>query len=264
MSDDFMSGFLAGQSDSNNGGFFGNEGLWAVIILAIIFGWGRNGSFGGGSCGGDGMPYVINAGGWGGSGGFDAAVQRGFDNSAVITKLNGIENGLCSLGYDQLAQMNGINANIAAGFAGVNNAICTLGYQAADLAHGTNLALMQGFTGVQAGQTALSTQLAQCCCDNKAMLADLKYTMANQTRDIMDGQAAGFRAVLDDLCKLRIEQKDDKIASMAQYINKLELAASQSAQNDYIVDRLTPKAPIAAFTVPAPWQYGSCNNQGCC
>ena len=39
--DDFATGYLAGQDGgNNNGGFFGNEGLWAVIILAIIFGWG--------------------------------------------------------------------------------------------------------------------------------------------------------------------------------------------------------------------------------
>ena len=42
--DDFATGYLAGQDGgNNNGGFFGNEGLWAVIILAIIFGWGTNG-----------------------------------------------------------------------------------------------------------------------------------------------------------------------------------------------------------------------------
>lgn len=43
--DDFATGYLAGQDGGNNGGggFFGNEGLWAVIILAIIFGWGTNG-----------------------------------------------------------------------------------------------------------------------------------------------------------------------------------------------------------------------------
>ena len=42
MGNELLAGFLAGQSDGNkNEGFFGNEGLWAVIILAIIFGWGR-------------------------------------------------------------------------------------------------------------------------------------------------------------------------------------------------------------------------------
>lgn len=56
--DDFATGYLAGQDGgNNNGGFFGNEGLWAVIILAIIFGWGTNGY---GRNGGDnGIQYVM-------------------------------------------------------------------------------------------------------------------------------------------------------------------------------------------------------------
>ena len=63
--DDFATGYLAGQDGgNNNGGFFGNEGLWAVIILAIIFGWGTNGY---GRNGGDNgmnayIPYLVGTG----------------------------------------------------------------------------------------------------------------------------------------------------------------------------------------------------------
>lgn len=61
MGNELLAGFLAGQSDSNknNGGFFGNEGLWAVIILAIIFGWGRNNFGGGGSDASATIPYMM-------------------------------------------------------------------------------------------------------------------------------------------------------------------------------------------------------------
>lgn len=63
--DDFATGYLAGQDGgNNNGGFFGNEGLWAVIILAIIFGWGN---YGNGRNGGDNgmasyIPYLVGTG----------------------------------------------------------------------------------------------------------------------------------------------------------------------------------------------------------
>lgn len=248
MADDFVTGMLAGQADNNNGFGFGGEGLWAVIILAIIFGWGRNGSgFGGGSGGGD-IYY---------GGGFEGAIQRGFDTNTIINKLNGLENGLCDGFYAQntnlLNGFSGVQNTLAQGFAGLNTALVTQGYE------------------TRMGTQAVQNQLASCCCDLKAGLGDIKYTMATDTcalktqiatstRDIVDNQNAGFRAILDDLCKMRIEAKDDKIASQAQYISKLELAASQQAQNNYIVDRLSPKPPVAAFQVPAPWQY---SNNGC-
>ena len=80
--DDFATGYLAGQDGgNNNGGFFGNEGLWAVIILAIIFGWGTNGY---GRNGGDNgmnsyIPYLVGTGATG-QGGADtrAALSEGF------------------------------------------------------------------------------------------------------------------------------------------------------------------------------------------
>ena len=246
MADDFVTGMLAGQADNSNGFGFGGEGLWAVIILAIIFGWGRGGMFGGGS-GGD-IYY---------GGGFEGAIQRGFDTNTIINKLNGLENGLCDGFYAQntnlLNGFSGVQNTLAQGFAGLNTALVTQGYE------------------TRMGTQAVQNQLASCCCDLKAGLGDIKYTMATDTcalktqmatntRDIIDSQNAGFRAILDDLCKMRIEAKDDKIASQAQYISKLELAASQQAQNDYIVDRLSPKPPVAAFQVPAPWQY---SNNGC-
>ena len=79
MGNELLTGFLAGQGDSNNrdGGFFGNEGLWAVIILAIIFGWGRNG-FGGNNGDSSGMgalPYVMAAGTQGGLTRADRAIM---------------------------------------------------------------------------------------------------------------------------------------------------------------------------------------------
>lgn len=76
--DDFATGYLAGQDGgNNNGGFFGNEGLWAVIILAIIFGWGTNGY---GRNGGDNgmnsyIPYLAVTGRW--------SRRRTLPNSAI-------------------------------------------------------------------------------------------------------------------------------------------------------------------------------------
>lgn len=73
--DDFATGYLAGQDGgNNNGGFFGNEGLWAVIILAIIFGWGNYGNGRNGSDNGMAsyIPYLVGTGATG-QGGNDTA-----------------------------------------------------------------------------------------------------------------------------------------------------------------------------------------------
>ena len=86
----------------NNG--FGGEGWWALIILLALFGgWGDYGFGGAGRAGSAGAAtlagYVTQA-----------DLQRGFDTQAITNKLNGLENGMASLGYDQLAQMNTLGA----------------------------------------------------------------------------------------------------------------------------------------------------------
>lgn len=191
--DDFATGYLAGQDGgNNNGGFFGNEGLWAVIILAIIFGWGN---YGNGRNGGD-------------------------------------------------------------------NAI--------------SLAIMQEGNARQAGQTAIQTQLASCCCENKQLIGDLKYTIAQQdcatrqaiadnARAIVDNCNANFRSMMDYFTQ-------DKIATLTAENQSLKFAASQDRQNallttvmsqqtDTILSRVNPR-PIPAYQVANPNVGVNCC--GCC
>lgn len=243
---DFITGMLAGGQ--NDDGFGGGGWLGAVIILAIIFGWGNGGyGFGGG---GNGQQvrdmYTLNS--------DFATLQRQLSDgfSTVEKGTDTIRNGLCDGFYTNAQLINGVNTNI---MQGVN----TLQAQAADCCCKT-----------QSGIQGINTSIASALADVKYQMATdtcaIKTQMNTNTRDIIDSQNAGFRAILDDLCKMRIEQKDAKIAEQAQRINALELAASQAAQNNYIVDRLSPKPPVAAFQVPAPWQYGNCgcNQNTCC
>lgn len=288
--DDFATGYLAGQdgNGNNNGGFFGNEGLWAVIILAIIFGWGNGGYGNRGDSGAN--PAIIYP-----AGGFTAsstdtrmALSEGFYQQDTSRALQGIQSGICSLGYDQLAQMNGINANIASGFAGVNNAVCTLGYQNAQLINGlersvangdnaTQLAIMQEGNARQAGQTAIQTQIASCCCENKQLIGDLKYTIAQEdcatrqsiadnARAIMDNCNANYRSLMDYFVQ-------DKIATLTAENQNLKFAASQQAQNalltnamcqqtDTILNRVNPR-PIPAYQVANPNIGVNCCNTCC-
>lgn len=124
-----------------------------------------------------------------------------------------------------------VNTSLLNGFHGVDNAVCNLGYQTQQGFNATQMAMMQN-------QNALQTQLAQCCCENRAGQADIKYqmatdtcalqtAMANNTRDIIDNQNANYRGLMDwmvqrDMDALRTENQN------------LKLAASQAAQNNYI------------------------------
>lgn len=144
------------------------------------------------------------------------------------------------------------------------------GFQFNDLQNGIRgleRGLCDGFYGVQNGFNALSSQLAQCCCDNRAAIADLKYTAAQEacatrnlmqtnTRDIIDAQNAGTRAILDFLTQ-------DKIATLTAENQSLKFAASQSAQNAFItanqeaqtaelIRRLGRDVPVPAYVVPNP------------
>lgn len=253
--DDFATGYLAGQDGGNNNGgglFGGNQGIWIVVILAmILMGWGGN--YGRNSGGDSGMsayiPYLVGTGATG-QGGADtrAALSEGFYQQDTSRSLAGIQSGICSLGYDQLAQMNGINANIASGFAGVNSAI------------------MQEGNARQAGQTALATQFASCCCENKQLIGDLKYTIATEdcatrqaiadnARAVIDNCNANYRAMMDYFTQ-------DKIATLTAENQSLKFAASQdrqnallttamSAQTDTILNRVNPR-PIPAYQVANP------------
>lgn len=231
----------AATGNNRNDGW--GDGAWWIVIL-LIFGWG---GFGGG-WGGNGM-----------NGGVGAEVQRGFDTQTIVSKLDGISNGICSLGYDQLSQMNGINQNISNGFNGVDRAICNLGYQTQNGFNTTNVALMQA-------QNALQTQLANCCCENREGQAQIRYDMSTQACETRQAIADSTRNILDFLTQ-------DKIATLTAENQSLKFQASQTAQNAFItanqeaqtaelIRRINP-APVPAFTVPAPYAYAGCGN-GCC
>ena len=273
MGNDLLTGFLAGQSDNNGnsgnngGGFFGNEGLWAVIILAIIFGWGNGNGFGnrgGGNNGGDNVtvvPYPAPSfGGFGGSYPTEAILQRSLDTQTVIGKLDGITQGICDSTF---ALTNAVNSGnntlqmgVMQGFNGVDRAVCTLGYQ------------------TQAGFNALGNQLATCCCETKSAIGDVKHQMATDTcaitnaiqgtaRDIIDNQNANYRGLMDFM----VQSKMDALQAENQ---SLKLAASQAAQNGYIdavansvVARLQQPQPVPSYQVPAPYPYCVPQNGGC-
>lgn len=223
-----------GNDGYNNGGMFGND--WAWIVILLLFGWGGRGfGFGGGFGGGQGgcgcSPCATQA-----------DLAAGFNNSAVLNNLDGIENALCQ-GF------NGVNTALLQGFAGVDNAVCTLGYN------------MQG------GFNALGHQISDCCCqtqraidrvayENQANTCALQNTINGTTRDIIENANANSRAILDFLTQ-------DKIATLTAENQSLKFQASQTAQNAFIqanqeaqtaelIRRLGADCPQPAYVVQPP------------
>lgn len=116
------------DGNGNNNGW-GAEGswLWFIIVIFAIFGWG---GFGNGF-GGNGM-----------NGGVGSEIQRGFDNQAVVSKLDGISNGLCDGFY-------AMNNSMLTGFNGINTNIMQTGYGIQQAINADTVANMQNTNALQ-------------------------------------------------------------------------------------------------------------------
>ncbi len=184
-------------------------------------------------------------------------------------KLDSISNGICSLGYDQLAQMNGINANIMNGTntlqAAIKDCCCQtqqnikdtqylVGSNAAEISRGVERGFSDTNYNLATQVNGLTTAIANGFCQ-------ANFTAQTNTRDIIDSNAANTRAILEKLNKMEVNAKDEKIAELTARLNRADLAASQAAQNAYLINELKP-CPSPAYVVPNP--YCNCNNNcGC-
>ena len=212
---------------SGNGFGFGGDGAWFLIILFLFAfcGWGGNG--------------------WGNNAGNSGGVVDGYvlasDFSNIERKMDLINGGLCD------------------GFYAVNNTLLT-GFGNAELSRANQqAALMQQLSAMQ-------MQAANCCCENRAAVAQVRYDMATQacdtrntvqnaTRDIVENQNANSRAILDFLTNSKM--RDPESANQ-----ELRLAASQAAQNNYLISQLRP-TPIPAYASCNPWAGSYTGCSGC-
>lgn len=214
MDDGFATGFMAGQdSGNNNGGMFGNDGWWGIILLALLFGWGGNRGGIGGAGGGCGSPCATQA-----------DVRAAVDQQTLISKLDQQTYGLADSTY-------ALNNTIVNGFHGVDNAVCTLGYN------------------IQQGLNTLGYQQKDCCCETQRLIersfCDLGHAICNQTRDIIDNQNANYRGIMDFMVQSKME-------ALRAENESLRLSASQAKQNQYLIDQLRP-CPVPAYITCNPY-----------
>lgn len=212
-------------------GFGGDNGWWLILLFLFAFGGWGNGGFGGNG-GYGGVPYVVND------------VQRGFDQSAVMSGISGIQSSLASAEVSRCNQTSNITNQL------------------------TNMAANQ----------------ASCCCENRLAIANLSADIAREAcadrasindalRDVLEANNASTQRILDQMCADKIDAKNEQIQALQNQLTMSQLAASQNAQTAAIIanneaqtnalERYLAPVPIPAYIVQNPNGCGCGYNYGC-
>lgn len=235
---------VQGNGYSNNGGFFGSDGIWAILLFALIFnrGWGNNGGYGGGY--GDNFLYDVNA-----------NTNRGFDNLALNS---GIDN---------------LQTAVSNGFANAEVARCNATTNILQTLNANNNALNNTLTN---GFYDMAMANQKCCCQNQLATQDLKATIISENcadrqafnegiRDVISSNTANTQAILDKLCQQELDAKNDIIANLRTQLNMANLSASQTAQTAQILaDNARQTTALEQYLNPAPIPAYMVQNPNCC
>lgn len=240
-------GFYMPVAPAGNNGFGFGGGDWAWILLLLLIGgngWGFGGFGGGAMMGMDyGLyPWLNNS----------QHISDGFRDQQMTTYLNSLQNSVTS------------------GFGDVQNALCAGFNQAEISANARQMSNMQSLFGVQSA-------LQNCCCENRAGLADLKYTVATENcadraavsdgiRDILAATQAQTQAILDKMCQDKIDEKNDTIAQLRQELLFARGKDSQDIQTADIINgtyNRFAQCPVGTTPVYGNQPIFTCGNGGC-
>lgn len=238
------------------------NGLSAADVAAVTGGGGGGGMFGRGGYG-DGLFWIIILFLFAAMGGWGNGFGGGNGGGGAVNYYNGVQEG-----FNQASVMNGISAIQAAQSA--NQAALLQNLNASQIANNQSM-------------NTLAMSLQNCCCENRAGLADLKYTVATEncadrsaayqnTRDIIDSQTRGTQAILDKLCQLeldgvkaQVDAKNDRIAELQTQLNMANLAASQTAQTARLLqDNAAQTMALEQYLNPTPIPAYVVQNPNCC
>ena len=266
------------------GNMFGGDGWWILILFLLLGngGWG-NGGFGGGA----GMiyPWMNQA----------NQVNDGFRDQMINGNVTEIRSGVNAL-QNQLCNCCGdVQMSLANGFAGVNSGVAQ-GFAAAEAAaNARQIANMQTAFGAQTavtqGMNDIESSLQNCCCENRAGIADLKYTVATEncadrtaayqnTQAIIEAINTKAQGIQDKLCQLELDNYKGQLAQaqrdnvgLQNQLNMANLAASQVAQTaDIRANQATTAnqliSELRSCPIPAMPVYGqtpifTCNQNQC-
>ena len=236
-----------------------NSGMFNMPVVPAYGGYGNGGD---GMFGGNWMWFLLiwmAMFGWGGNNGFGGfggngcynEVQRGFDQNAIMNGIQNLTTGQCN------------------GFAGVNQAVSNGFAQAEIAANARQMADMnQNFQ--------LQSSLQNCCCENRAATADLKYTIATESANTRANCDANNQKILDKLCQLELDgikqNYENRIAGMQNTIDQLRAQNSQAqsaAAFNALGDRFQASqdvqtAALEQYLAPTPRPAYLVQNPNCC
>ena len=278
------------------GGFgYGNDWWLIIILLFACGGWGNG--FGGGFGGfgnmalGYDFPWLLN-----GQQGINNNVSDGFRDAQLSNNITSVRDGISALSTQICGATGDLQNSLCSGFNGVTMSVNNAQNALAQQMYTNQIADLERSYAAQTastqGMNTIGMSLQNCCCENRANIADLKYTVATEncadrtaayqnTRDIIDSQTRGTQQILDKLCQLeldgvkaQVDAKNDRISELTTQLNMAALRESQTAQNAFIsqgfaneVDQLYNR--LSNCPVPSTPVYGrtpifTCNqNTGC-
>lgn len=216
------------QGNGGNNSGFGGDGWWGIILIALLFGWGRGGyGFGGSGGGSEMLGYEL------GKVASTNDVASGFSTSAIMSNQREMQlaqaQGFANVQQTLCQGFNGINTTLMQGFHGVDNSICTLGYNMA-----------QGFNGV-------SRQISDCCCE-------LRTQSERNTQRIIDFMQT------EKINALTAEN----VALKGRISNDAQTAAIVGALGPKQPIPAYPVFPTTSFAYPTGVSFGvGGNNCGC-
>ena len=280
-----MGGFGGGYGNS---GFLGGDGIWILILFALLFGnggWGNNGGgFFGGNSFDNGYAWLSN-----GQKEIMNNTNNGFDTLHLSNQIEGTRDAIHNVSTQLCDGFHNVSNQICNSTANVTNALTNGFYNAEISANNRQMAdMQQNFNNQIAtlqGFNNLGSRFDDCCCENRLGLANLNATILSENcadrqalnegvRDIIASQVAGTQRILDQLCSDKIDEKNDKIRDLERQLSMADLKASQVAQNAFIsngfaneVDALYNR--LNSCPVPTTPVYGrtpifTCpNNNGC-
>lgn len=198
--------------------------------------------------------FAFMGNGWGNGNGYgqqSSDVQRGFDQQAVMGGINGVATAVSN------------------GFANAEVSRCN--------SQANLLATLNANQNAQvAAMNGLAMSLQNCCCENRAATADLKYTVATEAcadrasvndalRDIIASNSVNTQRILDQMCQDKIDAKNEEIASLRTQLSMKDLAASQNAQTAQIMaDNAAQTQALEHYLNPAPIPAYPVQNPNCC
>lgn len=254
-----------------NNGFLGSDGIWAILLFALLFGNGNWGSGFGGNSFDNGYAWLSN-----GQKEIMNNTNNGFDTLHLSNQIEGVRDGVYGLSNQMCNSTSSIVSAVNSGFANAETSENARQIANMNQAFNNTISMLNGFNNI-------GSRLDDCCCENRLGIANLGSDIAREacatrtsdtqnTQTLLNAINGGIQSIKDQICQDKIDEKNEKIVDLQRQLSMADLRASQTAQNSFIASSLNNEIDLmynrlVNCPIPSTPVYGhtpifSCNN-GC-